>query len=92
MCVYLLDLFFRESEALTNRFVELPPSHVLQYEDNAVILLEYLIDVNDVGVVEAHQHFDFVLGRQEVGLAELGSEDLPGVFADCPFNSATTAV
>jgi hypothetical protein len=41
--------------------IEFAALHVLQDEDDAVLLLEDLVDVHDVGMIEPNQHFYFVL-------------------------------
>jgi hypothetical protein len=41
--------------------IEFAALHVLQNEDDTVLLLEHFVDVHDVGMIEPHQHFYFVL-------------------------------
>ena len=47
----VLDLRFAERGPLANRLIELPALHELKYQNDAIILLEDLIDVDDVGVI-----------------------------------------
>lgn len=77
---------------LADEVIQLSALHVLQDEDDAVLLLEDLVDIDDVGVVEPHQHLHLILGRQEVGLVKLSGEDLPRVLANCPLHCAAGAV
>lgn len=92
MCGWVPDLLFSDAVLLADEVIQLSALHVLQYKDDAVLFLKHLVDIDDIGVVEAHQHLHFILGSEEVGLVELGREDLPRVFADSPLHSATGAV
>lgn len=86
------DLLLSDAVLLADVVVELAALHVLEDEDDAVLLLEDLVDVNDVGVVEADEHLDLVLGGEEVGLVELGREHLAAVLAHCPLHGAARPV
>jgi len=90
--VGVLDFGLGEGAALADCLVEFSALHVLKDEDDAVFLLEHLVDVDDVGVVQAHQHVDLVLGRHEVVLAHLGREQLPRVLPHCLLHCAVAPV
>ena len=62
------NLLLGDAVLLPDVVVELSALHVLQNEDNAVLLLKYLVDIDDVGVVQSHQHLHLVLGSKEVRL------------------------
>lgn len=62
------NLLLSDALLLPHVVVQLPALHVLKDEDNAVVLFEYFIDVDDVGVVQSHQHLYLILGSKEISL------------------------
>jgi hypothetical protein len=89
---YVPNLLFSDAFLLPDIVVEFSALHVLEYEYDAILLLEDLVDVDDIGMVKPHQHFHLILGREEVGLVEFGREHLPAVLPHCPLHRATRPV
>lgn len=75
------NLTLGESLLLADLLVELAAGHVVEDEDDAVLLLVDLVDVHYARVVESYQHVDLVAGFDEEGLVDLGCEGLAGVAA-----------
>jgi hypothetical protein len=92
MCGWVPDLLLSDAVLLADEVIQFSALHVLQYEYDAILLFKHLVDVDYIGVVEAHQHLYLILCSQEVRLVQLGREDLPRVFANSPLHSATGAV
>ena len=67
---------------MADLFVELSALHVLEDEDDAIVLFVDFVDVDDARVVEFDEHVDFVAGFEEERFVDFGSEDLAGVSAD----------
>jgi hypothetical protein len=78
----LPDFLLGESFALADLVVEFPACHVVEDEDDAVLLLVDLVDVDDAGVVQPHQHFQLVTRLHQEGFVYLGGEGLASVPAD----------
>lgn len=81
-----------DAVSLPDVIVQLSALHVLEYEDDAILLLEDFVDVDDVGVIESDQHLYLILGSEEICLVELGCKDLLAVLAHCSLHRATRAV
>lgn len=81
-----------DAVSLPDVIIQLSALHVLQDQNYAILLLKDLVNVDDVRVVEPHQHLYLVLSGEEISLIELGCKDLLAIFADCSFDRATRAI
>ena len=85
-----------EPLSLADLVVQLAARHVVQDQNDAVLLLVHLIYVDDAGMVQPDQHFQLVLGLDEEGLVYLGCEYLRGIspddLPDCGLRSVCMAV
>ena len=64
---------------MTDLLIKFSSSHVVEYEDDAILLFVYLVDVDYAGVVETYEHINLVSGFDEKGLVYFGCEWLAGV-------------
>lgn len=78
----LPDLLLSEAFALADLVIELATRHIIQDKDNAVLLLIDFVDVDDAGMVQPHQHLQFVPSLHQKALIYLGCEDLRCIPAD----------
>jgi hypothetical protein len=62
------NLLLSDTFLLPHIVIQLPALHVLKDEDNAVLLFEYFIDVDNIGVVQPYKHFYLIFGSQEISL------------------------
>ena len=61
-------MLLSDAVLLPDEVIELSALHILQDKDDAVLLLEDFVDIDDIGMIEAHQHLHLILGSEEIGL------------------------
>lgn len=85
-------MLLSDAVPLADVIIQFSALHVLQDQNNAILLLKDLVNVDNVRVVESHQHLYFILGSEKICLVELSCEDLLAIFAYRSFDCATRAI
>ena len=87
----VLHLLLSQPLSLADLIIQLTPRHVIQYQNDAVLLLVHFIHVDYAGMIQPNQHFQLMPGLDEEGLVYLGCEYLsrisPNDLPDCGLRS-----